>query len=262
MIEYPLSAKLDLPIIFDSHSHYDDKSFENHLPCLLQQQKDSGVYAVLSCAVDKKSAVDNFKLSERYDFLYFAAGIHPQNITDEDISFIYKYAQNKKCVAVGEIGLDYYYEPFDKIKQISVFEKQILLAKELDLPIIVHDRDAHSDTLQLLKKHKPKGVVHCFSGSAEMAKEIIEIGMYIGIGGVVTFKNAKKLPDVVKIIPDDRILIETDCPYLAPEPFRGKLCHSGLIPFTADKIAELRNSNRTEVLKLTCENAKTLFKIR
>ena len=136
------------------------------------------------------------------------------------------------------------------------------IAKELDLPIIVHDRDAHGDTLEILKKHKPKGVVHCYSGSVEMAEEIIKLGLYIGVGGVITFKNAKKLPDVVKMIPDELLLVETDCPYLAPEPYRGKLCHSGLIKYTAEKIAEIRGTTVEKILTLTAKNAKNLFNIK
>ena len=137
-----------------------------------------------------------------------------------------------------------------------------MLAKELDLPIIVHDLDAHGDTLEILKKYKPKGVVHCYSGSVEMAEEIIKLGMYIGVGGVVTFNNAKKLPDVVKIIPDELLLVETDCPYLAPVPYRGKLCHSGMIKYTAQKIAEIRGATTEQILNLTAKNAKNLFLIK
>ena len=137
--------------------------------------------------------------------------------------------------------------------------KQIILAKKLELPVIVHDREAHLDTLEILKKHKPHGVVHCFSGSAQMAEEILKIGMYIGVGGVITFKNSKKLPEVVKMLPPDRMLIETDCPYLAPEPYRGKLCHSGMIALTAEKIAEIHGCTTEEVLKQTYLNAQKLF---
>ena len=194
--------------------------------------------------------------------MYAAVGIHPESIgsgtTTEQIETL---AHHQKCVAIGEIGLDYYWESESHQKQIEVFENMIMLSKKLEKPIIVHDRDAHADTLEILKRHKPKGVVHCFSGSVEMAQEIIRLGMYIGVGGVVTFKNAKKLPDVVQIIPDELLLVETDCPYLAPEPYRGKLCHSGMIKLTAQKIAEIRNTTPKHILELTAKNAKELFNL-
>lgn len=262
MIIYPDEAKLNNQIIFDSHAHYDDIAFDEDRYFLLKEMNENGVCGIVTCAVNNSSSKDVIKLSNDFDFIYCAVGIHPENIDDGyDLSEIKELAKHKKCVAIGEIGLDYNFNGTNKEEQKKLFEEQIILANELDLPIIVHDRDAHEDTLNLLKKYKPKGVVHCFSGSTEMANEILKIGMYIGIGGVVTFKNAKKLPDVVKIIPDKKLLIETDCPYLSPEPFRGKICHSGLIPFTAQKIAELRNTSRDDILKMTLINAKTLFNI-
>ncbi len=262
MIIYPDEAKLNNQIIFDSHAHYDDIAFDEDRYSLLKEMNENGVCGIVTCAVNNSSSKDVIKLSNDFDFIYCAVGIHPENINDGyDLSEIKELAKHKKCVAIGEIGLDYNFNGTNKEEQKKLFEEQIILANELNLPIIVHDRDAHEDTLNLLKKYKPKGVVHCFSGSTEMANEILKIGMYIGIGGVVTFKNAKKLPDVVKIIPDKKLLIETDCPYLSPEPFRGKICHSGLIPFTAQKIAELRNTSRDDILKMTLINAKTLFNI-
>ena len=262
MIIYPDEAKLNNQIIFDSHAHYDDIAFDEDRYSLLKEMNENGVCGIVTCAVNNSSSKDVIKLSNDFDFIYCAVGIHPENIDDGyDLLEIKELAKHKKCIAIGEIGLDYNFNDTNKEEQKKLFQEQIILANELDLPIIVHDRDAHEDTLNLLKKYKPKGVVHCFSGSTEMANEILKIGMYIGIGGVVTFKNAKKLPDVVKIIPDKKLLIETDCPYLSPEPFRGKICHSGLIPFTAQKIAELRNTSRDDILKMTLINAKTLFNI-
>lgn len=262
MIIYPEEAKLNRQIIFDSHAHYDDNAFDEERITLLNELNKNGVCGIITCAVNNKTSKKVINLANKFDFLYCAVGIHPENINDNNnLSEIKKLSGDKKCVAIGEIGLDYNFDDSNKEDQKRLFEDQIILAKELNLPIIVHDRDAHFDTLELLKKHKPKGVVHCFSGSEEMAQEILKIGMYIGIGGVVTFKNAKKLPDVVKIIPNDKLLIETDCPYLSPEPFRGKICHSGLIPFTAQKIGELKGISRDTVLELTLENAKTLFNI-
>lgn len=248
--------------IFDTHSHYDDSRFDDIRDELFDTMYQNGVAGIITCGCDEQSSKAALKMAEQHDFVYAAVGIHPGNIdSGTTVAQIKALATHKKCVAIGEIGLDYYWVNDNKSEQIKIFKQQILLAKELDLPIIVHDRDAHADTLEILKKHKPKGVVHCFSGSVEMAEEIIRLGMYIGVGGVITFKNAKKLPDVVKIIPDELLLVETDCPYLAPEPYRGKTCHSGMIKYTAAKIAEIRNSNIEEILKLTANNAKKLFKL-
>lgn len=249
--------------IFDTHSHYDDERFDEMRDDLFQEMQQNGVCGIVTCGCDAASSKKALKMAEDYDFVYAAVGIHPGNIdSGTTVEQIRALAAHKKCVAIGEIGLDYYWVDDNKQSQIEIFEKQILLAKELDLPILVHDRDAHGDTLDILKKHKPKGVVHCYSGSVEMAQEIIKLGMYIGVGGVITFKNAKKLPDVVKIIPDELLLVETDCPYLAPEPYRGKLCHSGMIKFTAQKIAEIRGTTTQNILELTSKNAKILFNIK
>ena len=169
--------------------------------------------------------------------------------------------QTVKCVAIGEIGLDYYWRQDNKELQKKVFEEQILLAKELALPIIVHDREAHEDTLDILKKHKPKGVLHCFSGSVETAKEILKLGMYIGLGGAVTFKNAKKPVEVAEMLPLDRLLLETDCPYMAPVPMRGKRNYSAYIEYVAEKIAEIKGIDPQTVTDQATENTKALFGI-
>jgi len=249
--------------IFDTHAHYDDERFDCIRDELFLDMHQNGVCGIVTCGCDEASSKKALKMAEDYSFIYAAVGIHPGNIdsgtTPEQIRSL---ANHPKCVAIGEIGLDYYWVDDNKPQQIDVFEKQIELAKKLDLPIIVHDRDAHSDTLEILKKHKPKGVVHCFSGSVEMAQEVIKLGMYIGVGGVVTFNNAKKLPDVVRIIPDELLLVETDCPYLAPVPYRGQVCHSGLIKYTAQKIAEIRGTTTEQILNLTAKNAKNLFQIK
>lgn len=246
--------------IFDSHSHYDDSRFDGIRDKLFTTMHQNGVCGIVTCGCDEASSKAALKMAEQYDFVYAAVGIHPGNThSGTTIEQIEALATHPKCVAIGEIGLDYYWVDDNKPQQIEIFEQQILLAKKLDLPVLVHDRDAHADTLEILKKHKPKGVVHCFSGSVEMAREIINLGMYIGVGGVITFKNAKKLPDVVRIIPDELLLVETDCPYLAPEPYRGKLCHSGMINLTAQKIAEIRNTTPEQILELTANNAKKLF---
>ena len=181
--------------IFDTHSHYDDIKFDEVRDELLSSLESRNVGKVITCGVDMPSSLRSKRLAEKYDYIYFAAGIHPENMDEAcDTDFIKDLSEHEKCVAVGEIGLDYYFDPSSAEKQKQVFEKQLILSKELNLPVIVHDRDAHADTLELLKKHRPKGVVHCFSGSPETAKEIVSLGMYIGIGGVITFKNAKRLP--------------------------------------------------------------------
>ena len=248
--------------IFDTHSHYDDERFDDIRESLFAEMNQNGVCGIVTCGCDESSSKAALKMAEQNDFVYAAVGIHPGNIdSGTTVEQIKELANHPKCVAIGEIGLDYYWVNDNKPQQIEIFEQQIILAKELNLPILVHDRDAHGDTLEILKKHKPKGVVHCYSGSVEMAEEIMKLGMYIGVGGVITFKNAKKLPDVVKIIPDDSLLVETDCPYLAPEPYSGRLCHSGLIKYTAQKIAEIRNTTPEQILNLTAKNAKKLFNL-
>lgn len=259
---YPDELRLLENLIFDTHSHYDDSRFDGIRDELLIEMHNNGVASIITCAVDGFSAKKALSLAEKYDFIYAAVGIHPENLQSKTtIDEIKRLSAHKKCVAIGEIGLDYYYTQDNKDEQKNTFERQVILANELNLPVIVHDREAHADTLDILKKHKPRGVLHCFSGSAEMAKEIINLGMYIGVGGTVTFKNAKKLPDVIKAIPKDRILLETDCPYLCPEPYRGKLCHSGYITLTAKRVAEILDENIFDVLRMTHQNAIKLFSI-
>ncbi len=249
--------------IFDTHSHYEDERFDEIRDELFRDMHQNGVCGIVTCGCVDTSSKAALKMAEKYDFVYAAVGIHPGSIdSGTTVEQIRDLATHKKCVAIGEIGLDYYWVNDNKNEQIEIFEKQILLARELNLPIIVHNRDAHGDTLEILKKYKPKGVVHCYSGSVEMAEEIIKLGMYIGVGGVITFNNAKKLPDVVRIVPDELLVVETDCPYLAPVPYRGKLCHSGLIKYTAQKIAEIRGTTTQNVLELTAKNAKILFNIK
>ena len=259
---YPEECRLSENLIFDTHAHYDDARFDDIRDELLISLHNNGVDKIITCAVDGASAKNTIRIAEEYDFIYAAVGIHPENLESKtEISEIRSLSKHKKCVAIGEIGLDYHYTQDNKKEQTEVFESQIILANELNMPVIVHDRDAHGDTLEILKKYKPKGVLHCFSGSAEMAKEVIKLGMYIGIGGVVTFKNAKKMPDVINAIPRDKILLETDCPYLAPEPYRGKLCHSGYITLTAERVAQITGLTRNDILNITRKNAEKLFNI-
>ncbi len=251
--------------IFDTHAHYDDEAFQDDLEGLLSAFPDSGISGVVSCGVNEASSKRNIELAHKYGFIYAAVGYHGLNtedLTDNYLEAIKALAQDKKVVAIGEIGLDYHYEKETKDLQIKIFREQIKLANELNLPIIVHDREAHEDTLNILKELKPKGVLHCFTGSVETAREIIKLGMYIGLGGAVTFKNAVKPVEVAKIVPEDRLVLETDAPYMSPVPFRGKRCTSLLIPYTAQKIAEVRNSDVQSLLDATDRNARELFNIK
>ena len=250
--------------IFDTHAHYDDMQFDEDRGTLLSSLTSKGISNVISCSVDFQSAVFNTGLCDNYDYIYCAVGFHPLNLrdlTDDYISDVRALSSHKKAVAIGEIGLDYHYEKESRNLQIEVFRNQVILANELGLPVIVHDREAHEDTLKILKELKPRGVVHCFSGSAESAKEIIRLGMYIGIGGTVTFKNAVKPKEVASVIPLDRILLETDAPYLAPTPFRGERNDSSLISYVAEEIARIRNDDAQNILDITDRNARTLFGI-
>lgn len=261
MIDYLEEYPLKEPLIFDSHAHYDDKKFEEIRDSLLENLPQHGVCGIINCGCDTESSKKALAFAEKYPYIYAAVGVHPENIGGGTILDIEALAKHKKCVAIGEIGLDYYWVSDNKEEQKALFEEQLLLANRLRLPVIVHDRDAHADTLEILKKHRPKGVVHSFSGSRDMAQEILKLGMYIGIGGVITFKNAKKLPEVVEILPEDRFLLETDAPYLTPVPYRGKINHSAMIYYTAEKIAEIRNTSVEHILEVTKKNAEKLFKI-
>ena len=248
--------------IFDSHAHYDSEAFDEDRKELLGILPGQGVCGIVNCASDMASSIKCLELADEFDFIYAACGVHPheaEGCKQGYLPVLKKLCLEEKCVAVGEIGLDYHYDFSPRDIQKQVFEQQLILAKELDLPVIIHDREAHEDTFELLKKYKPKGVVHCFSGSAEMAKEIVKLGMYIGLGGAVTFKNARKPREVAAVVPSDRLLIETDCPYMTPVPHRGKRCDSTYIPFTAEVIAEVRGTTVQEILDLSRINANTLF---
>lgn len=248
--------------IFDTHSHYDDMKFNPDREMVLDTLQSQGVSLVVSCGCDIDTTQFNFDLSQKYDYVHFAAGFHPENLDCanlDDLKIIEKFAKNSKCVAIGEIGLDYHWMNSSKQEQKDFFEAQLELANKLDMPVIVHDREAHGDTLDILKQYKPKGVLHCFSGSKEMAKEIIKLGMYIGLNGVVTFSNARKSLEVVKEIPLERLVLETDCPYLAPVPMRGKRNDSSYIPYTAEKIAQVLNIDTQELINITNTNGKRLF---
>ena len=253
-----------MKLIFDSHAHYDDAKFDNDRDELIKSMLDKNVNTIINCGTDIDNSNKCINISKRFERVYCALGVHPHEADSVNNDFIEKLKNLfafKKAIAVGEIGLDYHYDLSKRENQIDIFEKQIKLALEINKPIIVHDREAHKDTLDLLKKYKPKGVIHCFSGSVEMAREIINLGMYIGIGGAVTFKNAKKIVDVVKQTPLNRILLETDAPYMTPVPYRGTRCNSEHILFTAQKISEIKCIDTNKILEDSTENACNLFSI-
>lgn len=251
-------------LIFDTHAHYDDKSFDEDRTEVLKMLPQNNVFAVVNAGADIESSVKSIEISKEYDYVYASVGVHPENIPDEKCDYmkiLEDLLKNEKVVAIGEIGLDYHYTKDNKAKQMELFENQINLAVNYNLPIMVHDREAHGDTMDLLKKHNPKGIVHCFSGSVEMAKEVIKLGMYIGIGGLITFKNAKTAVSVVENIPLSSIVLETDAPYMTPVPFRGTRCNSSYIKYTAEKIAEIKKMDVNEVLEITKENALKVFNL-
>lgn len=249
--------------IFDTHAHYDDSSFDDDRDFLLNDLPHRGVCGIINCGTDLASSSASIELSAKYAYLYAAVGIHPElakDVPQDYLEQLEKLITEKKVVAVGEIGLDYHFEDnAPKDVQKTIFEHQILLAKKYNLPIIVHDRDAHGDTMEILHRLKPMGVMHCFSGSVEMAQEVLRLGMYIGLGGAVTFKNARVPVEVAAAVPPERLLLETDCPYMTPIPFRGSRNDSAMIAYTAEKIAEVRGTTVEELLKLTRGNAERLF---
>lgn len=249
-------------MIFDTHAHYNDEAYNEDLDQIINDMKPT-VCGIINCATNYASIKKTLELAKKYDgFIYAAYGVHPSELEENyDEEFLLEYLKHDECVAVGEIGLDYHYLDYDKELQKDWLIKQIKLAKTVNKPVILHDRDSHADILEIIKEYKPNGVLHCFSGSVEMAREILKCGLYIGIGGVVTFKNAKKTVEVVKELPLDRLLLETDAPYLSPEPFRGKRNTSQNILYVAEKIAEIKGITTDEVLKANLENTKKLFGI-
>lgn len=253
-------------MIFDSHSHYDDEAFDEDRDELLKSLKDKNVDKIIAAAASWDSLERITKMCRKYSFIYPAFGIHPENgedLTKERRPILEEYIKKGHPVAVGEIGLDYHYDEPSRELQREIFIYQLKLAREYDLPVIIHSRDAAEETMEIIKEHMPpkKGVIHCFSSSLEMAREYVKMGFYIGIGGVVTFKNGKKLKEVAAEIPLDRILIETDCPYMAPTPYRGARNDSSLLKYVVDEIAALRGITTDEVEKASYDNAMKLFSI-
>lgn len=251
--------------IFDSHCHYSDERFDEDREEILASMPGKGIAGLLHAGSDLETSRFGVEYSGKYPFMYTSVGIHPEvveNLPPDYIRQLEDMAKSsKKVVAIGEIGLDYHYENFNRELQMEVFENQLILAQRLGLPVIIHSRDATEDCMKLLRKYNPRGVMHCFSGSAETAREVLALGMYISFTGVVTFKNAKKAVEAVAAVPDDRLLLETDCPYMAPEPFRGKRCDSTMIPYIAAKIGEIKGKTADEVLVMCKENTCRLFNI-
>lgn len=254
------------PMIFDSHAHYDSNQFNEDRAELLHSMPENGVGMIINVCADWDSVTEVVEMVQSYPFMYAAVGLHPDEVgdlDDERFEFLRAQCQKEKVVAVGEIGLDYYWDNESHDIQKKWFVRQLELARELDLPVIIHSRDAAEDTLKIMKEYAQglRGVIHCFSYSKELAEEYVKMGFHIGIGGVVTFKNGKKLKEVADVVPLERILLETDCPYLAPEPYRGKRNSSIYIPHIAQAIADIKGITYEEVVAQTEQNAKELFGI-
>lgn len=259
-------------MIFDTHSHYLSHRFDDDRDEVLSHLPQKNVAGIIDCGTDFITSQGSLALADKYSYVYAAAGIHPESLIEKDASTIYKYKgdwekeladiedllSHPKCVAVGECGLDYHW-PVPKAEQNAMFKAHLELAKKHNKPIIIHDREAHGDTYAFLEEYKPFGVLHCFSGSAEDAARLTKNGLHIGFGGALTFKNAKKAAEAAAAIPLDKILLETDCPYMSPEPFRKSRCDSSLIDYTAQRLAEIKGLSKDEILKITCQNAKNLF---
>lgn len=270
-----ISEFFDCTGLFDSHAHYFDRRFDDSADEILQNSVfGKGVSGVINVGTNNTNNLICIEQASNYERMYVACGIHPEEMMyidapDAELKVLYELINSKekreknKIVALGEIGLDYHYEGFNKEKQAYCFERQLEMAEELDMPVIIHDRDAHGDCFETVIKYKNvRGVFHSFSGSPEMAKELVKRGWYISFSGVLTFKNARRAVEAAEVVPLDRILIETDCPYLAPHPYRGQLNHSGLMVLTAQRLAEIKNRSYEEIVEITRNNAKVLFGIK
>ncbi|MBR6316671.1 MAG: TatD family hydrolase [Lachnospiraceae bacterium] len=251
--------------IIDTHAHYDDEAFNEDRESLLSSMQEAGIGRIINVGASMRGCRDSWALSEKYDFIYAALGVHPDdivNLTEEDMDWIAEKAKEPKVVAIGEIGLDYHWpEPAPSLQK-QWFARQLNLARQVNLPVIIHSRDAAKDTADILEAEKAGsigGVMHCYSYSAEMAKQFLNMGFYFGIGGVLTFKNAKKLKEAVAYIPMDRLLLETDCPYLAPTPHRGERNCSLYLPLVVEEMAQIKGITKEEVIRITSENARRLF---
>lgn len=252
-------------MIFETHAHYDDEAFTEDRESLLQSMEENGIGLIVNVTAEYDSIDETYELSQIYDFVYGTVGVHPsevEELDDKKLAKMYEKAKRDKIVAIGEIGLDYYWPEPDHEIQKKWFLAQLKMAKELDLPVIIHSRDAAADTLDILKSDAAtglRGVIHCYSYSKEMAVEFEKLGYYFGIGGVITFQNAKKLVEVVEYLPLEKIVLETDSPYLSPVPNRGKRNSSLNIPYIAEKIAEIKKIPYDTVVEVTEKNARRLY---
>ena len=250
---------------FDSRAHLDDRKFDADRDEIFAQLPERGVGLIMNIGCDLKSSLQSVALAHKYPFVYAAVGSHPDDAAQLDEARLALYRQlcaDERVKAIGEIGLDYHYEDPTREVQLPAFRKQLELARELDLPVIVHEREAHADGMELIRQFpEVTGVFHCYSGAVEQARELVQRGWYIGFTGVITFKNARKAVEVAESLPLDRILIETDCPYMAPEPHRGRRNDSRLVPLVAAKLAEIKGVTPEEMGEITTKNAKRLFRI-
>lgn len=249
--------------ITDTHAHYDDQAFNDDRYRLLDRLFENSVEKIVTVGCSFDRWWPTLKLAECYNFIFAALGIHPEDIYDlpgDYLEQLEHLSHHPKVKAIGETGLDYHYENYDKELQIKVFREQLQLADKLSMPVIIHSRDATADTLEILRDLRPKkAVMHCFSGSAEVAREVLSMGLYISFTGVITFKNAAKAVEACKEVPLDRLMLETDCPYMAPEPDRGQRCDSSMLHYTAEKIAEIKGVDLDELIKICNENADRFF---
>ena len=252
-------------MLFDTHAHYDDKAFDADRDELLLSMAQNGVGTIINCGADMKGCRASVKLAQKYDFIYAAVGLHPydaQNMTEADLEMVRSLSHENKVVAIGEIGLDYHYDDCDREKQKFWFSRQMELAREENLPFVVHERNAKRDCLDLLAKYKGHPfLMHCFSGSVEIAREVLSMGAYLSFGGTLTFKNNVKTVEVAKMVPPDRFVLETDCPYLSPVPHRGERNSSKNMYLVAEKMAQLKGLPFDEVVRLSEENARRFFNI-
>ena len=252
-------------MLFDTHAHLNDPAFDPDREELMAGLAGKGIGLVMNAGCSLESSKDIIKMAERYPWLYASVGSHPDSadeVNEEVIEEYRKLCVHEKVKAIGEIGLDYYYEDIPREIQKKAFRMQMALAKEVELPVIIHEREAHDDGMRIVKEFpKVKGVFHCYSGSAEMARQLVNMGWYIGFTGVLTFKNARKAVETAASIPLDRIVLETDCPFMAPEPYRGKRNDPGYLPKMAEKLAEIRGISVEEAIAATTENAKRLYRI-
>ncbi len=253
-------------MLFDTHAHMDDRAFDADRAEVLASLKDRGTALVMNPGCSLASSRNAVALANRYDWLYAAVGSHPDAADEVNDTVLEEYrrlvAENPKVKAIGEIGIDYHYEDIPRELQLKAFRAQMALARELDLPVIVHEREAHEDGMKIVREFpEVTGVFHCYSGSAEMARQLVSLGWYIGFTGVLTFKNARRAIETAESIPLDRIVLETDCPYMAPVPYRGKRNDPGYLCHIAQKLAEIRGLPLEEIHRVTVENGKRLYRI-